>query len=276
MNINTFSDSCGAVVEGLQLASVTEQNIQALRMAFAEHGVLFFRDQQLTPEQHLEFARRFGEIVMNKFFGETDEFAEIAEVRKEPGQEMNIGGGWHTDHSYDEEPAMGSILVARELPETGGDTRFANLAAAYDALPPETKFKLLSMRAVHSNEHIYGEGGYYQATDLAPLLKGSDGVGRAIHPVVIRHPESGKHILYVNPAHTIHFENKTPEQSNDLLQELYAHVEQPQFTCRFNWLPGSVAMWDNRSTWHFADNDYQGERRLMHRVTLAGTSLRAA
>jgi len=276
MNITPFSDSCGMQVNGVQLACISDQQLQSLRLAFAEHGLLFFRDQELTPTQHLQFARRFGDIVVNKFFGELGDFPEIAEVRKEADQQTNIGGGWHTDHSYDAEPAMGSILVARELPGKGGDTRFANLASAYQALAAETKFKLLSMRAIHSNEHIYGEGGYYQATDLAPLLKGTEGVSRATHPVVIRHPESSKHILYVNPAHTIQFEGQTAEQSDPLLQELYAHVDQPQFTCQFNWLPGSIAIWDNRSTWHFANNDYDGERRLMHRITLAGTALRAA
>ena len=171
---------------------------------------------------------------------------------------------------------MGSILVARQLPETGGDTCFANLAAAYDALSPGLQKTLESMRAIHSNRHIYGENGYYRSTDLADQLGGIDSVGDATHPVVIRHPQNGRKILYVNPGHTIGFEGWDNKESFALLDYLYAHVEQPEFTCTFNWLPGSVTFWDNRSTWHFAKNDYQGQSRLMHRITLAGCKLQAA
>lgn len=276
MKISPFSRGCGAIVSELQLASMSDTELQELRNVFIEYGLLFFRNQQLAPDEHLGFARRFGEIVRNKFFRALDEYPEIAEVRKEKTQETNIGGGWHTDHSYDEEPAMGSILVARELPETGGDTCFANLAAAYDALSPGLQKTLESMRAIHSNRHIYGENGYYRSTDLADQLGGIDSVGDATHPVVIRHPQNGRKILYVNPGHTIGFEGWDNKESFALLDYLYAHVEQPEFTCTFNWLPGSVTFWDNRSTWHFAKNDYQGQSRLMHRITLAGCKLQGA
>ena len=276
MKISPFSRGCGAIVSELQLASMSDTELQELRNVFIEYGLLFFRSQQLAPDEHLGFARRFGEIVRNKFFRALDEYPEIAEVRKEKTQQTNIGGGWHTDHSYDEEPAMGSILVARELPETGGDTCFANLAAAYDALSPGLQKTLESMRAIHSNRHIYGENGYYRSTDLADQLGGIDSVGDATHPVVIRHPQNGRKILYVNPGHTIGFEGWDNKESFALLDYLYAHVEQPEFTCTFNWLPGSVTFWDNRSTWHFAKNDYQGQSRLMHRITLAGCKLQGA
>ena len=138
MQVSPF-ENCGAVVSGLQLATMTDAELNELRNAFSEHGLLFFRDQELPPEEHLRFARRFGTIVVNKFFKTTAEYPEIAEVRKEKTQQTNIGGGWHTDHSYDDEPALGSILVARTLPETGGNTHFADLAAAYDALPDSSK-----------------------------------------------------------------------------------------------------------------------------------------
>jgi taurine dioxygenase len=237
---------------------------------------LFFRDQDFSPQDHLQFAQRFGSIVVNKFFRATEQFPEIAEVRKEKEQQTNIGGGWHTDHSYDDIPAMGSILVARKLPETGGDTQFANLANAYDALSPQIKSRIENLRAVHSNKHLYGENGLYRMTDLAEHLGGMDRVGDATHPVVIMHPESGRKVLYVNPGHTIQFEGWDFAESRNLLDELYAHVTQTQFTCSFNWCPGSVTFWDNRCTWHQANNDYQGQARLMHRITLAGTALAAA
>ena len=273
MKITPFSDGCGALVGDVQLARLDDAALADLKSAFAEYGLLFFRDQDLPPEEHHRFAKRFGDIVLNKFFKPSDAHPEIAEVRKAKDQKMNIGGGWHTDHSYDEEPALGSILVARRLPDSGGDTRFANLAAAYDALSDGLKRTLEGMRAVHSNRHIYGEGGYYRKTDLAQTLGGMDRVGDATHPVVIRHPESGRKILYVNPAHTIGFEDWSRKESRVLLDYLYAHVDQPEFTCQFNWQPGSVAFWDNRSTWHFANNDYPGQERLMHRITLAGSAL---
>lgn len=269
MKITAFSEGCGAVVTDLQLANLTNDALVELRGVFAEYGLLFFRNQDLTPDQHLEFAERFGRIVINKFFKPTTEFPQIAEVRKEKTQQTNIGGGWHTDHSYDAIPAMGSILVARTLPKTGGDTQFANLAAAYDALPEDLKNRIENLRAVHSNTHLYGENGLYRLTDLSEQLGGMDRVGDATHPVVIIHPESGRKVLYVNPGHTIQFEGWDFTTSRALLDELYKHVVQPQFTCSFNWLPGSVTFWDNRCTWHQANNDYQGQARLMHRITLA-------
>lgn len=275
MKISPYSVGCGALVSDVQLAQLTDSQLAGLREAFTEYGLLFFRDQDLNPEEHLEFANRFGNIVLNKFFKPVQDFPQIAEVRKEKTQETNIGGGWHTDHSYDDIPAMGSILVARDLPEKGGDTLFANLYAAYDALSPGLKKALQSMRAVHSNKHLYGEDGYYRNTDLAEQLGGMDQVGEAIHPAVITHPESGRKALYVNPGHTIGFEGWTIEQSKTLLDSLYAHVDHPEFTCQFNWLPGSVTFWDNRCTWHFAQNDYPGEFRLMHRITLGGSPLQA-
>ncbi len=275
MQVSPF-EGCGAIVSGLQLATMTDADLTELRTAFSQHGVLFFRDQILPPKEHLRFARRFGKIVVNKFFKTTTLDPEIAEVRKEKTQQTNIGGGWHTDHSYDDEPALGSILVARTLPETGGNTHFSDLAAAYDALPEPLKKRIAGLRAVHSNTHLYGENGLYRLTDLADQLGGMDRVGDATHPVVIRHPESARKVLYVNPGHTIQFEDWDFDRSRSLLDELYAHVNQSQFTSNFNWLPGSVTFWDNRRTWHMADNDYQGQMRLMHRITLAGTGLAAA
>ena len=276
MNVTAFSENCGAVVSDLQLATMSNHELLELRALFAKYGLLFFRDQDLTPDQHLKFANRFGRIVINKFFKTTDDFPQIAEVRKETTQQTNIGGGWHTDHSYDDIPAMGSILVARRVPEIGGNTQFANLAAAYDALPTELKQRIANLRAVHSNTHLYGENGLYRLTDLSEQLGGMDRVGDATHPVVIIHPESGRRVLYVNPGHTIQIEGWDFTESRTLLDELYAHVIQPQFTCSFNWLPGSVTFWDNRCTWHLANNDYQGHARLMHRITLAGSVLTAA
>ncbi len=276
MQSKPYTEGCGVLVEGVQLAALNDSEIAAMRGLLAESGVLFLREQDLPPEEHLRFARRFGDLVKNQFFSHDEEMPDIAEVRKDPDQETNLGGGWHTDHSYDSHPAMGSILVARDLPSQGGDTCFADLGKVFADLSPGLQRTLESLEAVHCNEHVYGEKGYYQNTDLARYIGGTDAISQATHPVVVRHPESGRKLLYVNPGFTLHFVGWTPEESRPLLNYLYAQVNQPQYTCRFNWEPGSVAIWDNRSTWHYAMNDYPGEARLMHRITLAGGALDAA
>ena len=263
----------GVEAHGVDLNTIDDAGFNALRRAVADHGVLFVRDQTLTPEQHIAFARRWGPIDVNKYFPANGGYPEIAEVRKTENQQTNIGGGWHTDHSYDQVPAMGSILLARETPPTGGDTLFASLGAAFDSLSDGLKTTLRGLRAVHSADHIYSADGIYAKTDQAADLKGHDERTRAVHPVIIRHPQTGREILYVNPAFTLHFEGWTREESMPLLTYLYQVAMQDRFHCRVSWAPGSLAIWDNRSTWHLAMNDYYGHRRLMHRITISGEPL---
>lgn len=270
LEVRKTSGGCGAEVLGVDLRHLTNSQMEAVRQAYTDHGVIFFRDQSLTPDDHIAFARRWGDIVVNKFFTPSEN-PLIAEVRKEKEQTTNIGGGWHTDHSYDVEPAMGSILVARDLPEEGGDTLFANMYAAYDALSPGLKATLENMRAVHSNAHVFGAVSVYKGTDAK--FRNENLVSDATHPVVITHPASGRKALYVNPGFTVQFEGWTLQESRPLLDFLFAHATKPEFTCRFRWSSGSVAFWDNRATWHYAANDYQGHRRLMHRITIAGGPL---
>ncbi len=278
-------DGVGAEITGVDLRHVSDAEMAAIRAAFAAHGVVFFRDQSLSEEDHIAFARRWGEININRFFAAHPDHPEIAMVAKEPDQTDNIGGGWHTDHSYDREPALGSILVARELPETGGDTWFASMYAAYDTLDAATKAEIEGLRAVHSGRHIFGEGpgSYYQTSDAGAHGAGTGRIGNGsvaeqledvVHPVVITHPLSGRKALYVNPAFTVRFEGMTKEDSQSLLTRLFAHViSGSAFHHRFHWQPGSIAFWDNRSTWHWALNDYHGQRRIMHRITIDGGPL---
>jgi taurine dioxygenase len=273
MQIKPLAAQCGSEVTGIDVRAIGDAEMAAIRAALAETGVVMLRDQQLTPEDHIAFARRWGEIDVNNYFPANGGYPEIAEVRKAETQFVNIGGGWHTDHSYDPVPAMGSILVARELPPVGGDTLFASMGAAYDALSDGLKATLGGLRAVHSADHIYGHDGIYAKTDQAADLKGHDISANAIHPAVIRHPVTGRKLLYVNPAFTLYFEGWTREESQPLLQYLYSVAMREEFQCRLQWQPGSVAIWDNRSIWHFAANDYQGHRRLMHRITISGVAL---
>ena len=265
----------GAEIGGVDLGAPVPDPVMAeIRQAFGEYGVVFFRDQQLAPEQHVAFAERFGPIDINRFFATVPGHPMIAEVRKEPEQTRNIGGGWHTDHSYDEAPALGSMLYAREVPQAGGDTLFASMYAAYDALSDGLKAMLEGLRACHSSRHVFGAEAMAQRGDLNgrvgnPELATQD----AVHPVVIRHPQTGRKALYVNPGFTLRFEGWTDEESRPLLDYLFRHAVRPEFTCRFRWREDSLALWDNRSTWHFAVNDYHGERRLLHRITIQGTPL---
>ena len=273
LNSAPLSPAVGSLVENVDLKRLSDDQLAVMRGLLAERGVLFVEGQSLTPEEHIAFARRWGEIDINNYFPTDPAHPEIALVRKEKGETTNIGGGWHTDHSYDAVPAMGSILLARETPPAGGDTLFASMYAAYDGLSDGLKTTLAGLRAVHSADHVYGPQGFYANTDIAETLRGQNLKTGAVHPVVITHPVSGRKALFVNPAFTISFEGWTREESLPLLQYLYAQAMREEITCRLQWKPGSLAIWDNRITWHFAKNDYHGERRLMHRITVAGEPL---
>ena len=266
----------GAEVSGVDLNCVDEATLAELREAHAQYSVLFFRDQQLTPEAHIALAQSWGEINVNRFFTPVENYPQIAEVRKEPDQKFNIGGGWHTDHSYDQIPALGSLLYAKEVPTTGGDTLFAGCGAAFDTLSEGIKDTLRTLRAVHSSRHVFGQSAA-MPDDVTGLFTNADQATQdAVHPVVIRHPLSGREILYVNPGFTTYIEGWSIQESAPLLEFLYGHIARPEHTCRFHWQPGSLAFWDNRATWHLAVNDYHGQRRLMHRITVEGEPLAAA
>ena len=279
IRVTPFSAALGATVTGIDLSRpVSDEAMAILRAAHREHEVLFFRDQQLSPEQHIAFARRWAPIDINRFFKAAPGYPEIAEVRKEADQRTNIGGGWHTDHSYDPEPAMGSLLYARELPEIGGDTLFASMSRAFEALSPGLQRTLEGLRAVHSAQQAFSAKGHYaNSSDAGDRIGNPDGVrSDVVHPVVIRHPGSGRKVLYVNPAFTVRIDGWTQAESEPLLRFLYQHATRPEFSCRFQWAPGSMAFWDNRATWHYASNDYHGHRRLLHRITVQGEALEAA
>ena len=265
-------EGCGALIEGANLAAASDDEIAIVRRAVFEHGVAFLHDQNLGPEEHIAFAERIGPIVINRYFPKTEKYPQIAKVEKTETQTTNIGGGWHTDHSYDHEPAMGSILVALETPPHGGDTLFANMYAAYESLSDGLKRTLSNLEAIHGSAHVFGNAAAF-ANSERKEFSGSTDLPESVHPAVITHPGSGKKALYVNPGFTLRFKDWTPEESAPLLSFLYEHAAQPQFVHRFSWRPGSVAIWDNRATWHKAMNDYQGHRRLMHRITIAGERL---
>ncbi|MGB7300030.1 MAG: TauD/TfdA family dioxygenase [Burkholderiaceae bacterium] len=269
-------DGVGAYISAINLKEgLTTEQARELKRALGEYGVLFFRDQDISPEQHIAFAEQFGAININRFFASVDNYPMIAEVRKEPDQKVNIGGQWHTDHSYDIEPALGSVLLARQTPTRGGDTLFANMYTAYESLSDGMKKTLATMRAVHSSRHQFGAEANYSKEREGRLSNRDAAQQDSVHPVVITHPISGRKALYVNTAFTIRFDGWTADESEPLLKQLYEHAARPEFTHRFHWAPGSIAFWDNRATQHYALNDYQGQFRLMHRITVEGEALPA-
>lgn len=273
MKISKASAAVGAIIEDVDLKSISDDQFAEIRSAFFDHGVLFFRDQQLTPDDHIAFAKRWGGIDLNRFFARREGYPEIAEVLKEPDQQLNVGGGWHTDHSYDEIPAMGSILYALEIPPSGGDTLFASMAAAYDALDDEMKERIKDLKARHGNGHIFGEESEYRKAMGGRYVNPEQAGQSAVHPIVLTHPDSGAKGLYVNPGFTLGIVDMGPEESDALLQELYAHIMQDRFHHRHKWREGDLAMWDNRATWHYALNDYPGHRRYLNRITIEGVAL---
>lgn len=262
----------GAEIVGVDLRDLGDADFEIIRRAYVEHGVIFFRDQTISEAEHIAFARRWAPININRFLSAHPLHPEIAVLTKQATETENIGGAWHTDHSYDLVPAMGSILVARDLPPVGGNTLFASMYAAHDALPPAMQQRLSTLRAVHSARHIFGKGAAYgkERSGRVGNSDAADVLVDSVHPVVITHPLSGKKALFVNLAYTIRIEGVSAEESQSLLSDLIAHCMQPKFSYEFEWREGSIAFWDNRATWHFAKNDYHGHRREMHRITLEG------
>ncbi|NBS40252.1 MAG: TauD/TfdA family dioxygenase [Betaproteobacteria bacterium] len=272
----THSRYVGLEFKDVDLSSpLSEEETEAIRSALAQYGVVFFRDQHMSPESQLRFARQFAPIDLNRFFKPVDGYPEIAEVLKEPHQTSNIGGGWHTDHSYDEVPAMGSILLAREVPPEGGDTLFINMASVFESLSMGLQRTLEGLHAIHSAKHVFGhDGRWARRADTDGRILNPDVVpDDAKHPMVIKHPTSGRKILYVNPGFTVRIDGWTEAESKALLEYLYKEAMRPEFQCRFQWAKGSIAFWDNLVTWHYALNDYHGHRRLMHRITVSGQAL---
>ena len=270
MQVQPIAGALGAEITGVDLSrDLSDAAVAEIRRVWLEHLVIFFRDQDLPPARFLAFARRFGQPIEYPFVKGLDDFPEIIPVLKLEHEKINFGGIWHSDTTYLDVPPMASMLVAREVPPAGGDTEFANMYLAYETLSDGLKRVLDGLVAVNSSA----------AADVSRTredrLKDSARADArkeyvAAHPVVRVHPETGRRALYVNVAHTVRFEGMTEEESRPLLQYLFRQQTRPELTCRFRWRAGSLAMWDNRCAQHNAINDYQGHRRLLHRITLAG------
>lgn len=265
-----MSGAIGAEIAGVDLSeALSEHGFATLHRAFLQHQVLFFRDQHLTPDTQKAFARRFGTLYVHPYAKGLDGHPEVLPVVREAGDRgRNFGGLWHSDLTFEPEPVMGSVLAAREVPDHAGDTMFASGFAAYEALSDGLKRQLERLNAVHSANAAYSDGDLAGNSRMG--LKAAAPATEAVHPVVRVHPESGRRALFLNRLNTQRFEGWTAAESAPLLDYLCNHATRPEFTCRFRWRAGSVAFWDNRCTQHIALNDYAGQRREMHRVTIRG------
>ena len=270
LEIRPLAGAIGAEIFGVDLRELDEPTVDAIRHAWLRHLVIFFRDQRLTPAQLVAFARRIGEPIEYPFLKGLDGFPEITPVVKLEREKVNFGGIWHTDTAYLERPPMASMLLAREVPPCGGDTLFANMYLAYETLSPGMRRMLDGLIAVNSS----AKADVTKTREDRIKKDGARDDARqeyvAKHPVVRTHPETGPKALYVNRGHTLRFTGMSEAESAPLLDFLFAHQTRPEFTCRFRWEIGSLALWDNRCAQHYPLNDYHGYRRVMHRVTLAG------
>jgi taurine dioxygenase len=268
--LRRLSPAVGAEALGVDLSRPLSDSLVAdLRAAWLDAGVLFFRDQNLTSDQFLALAHRFGEVSDYPFLKGLPGHPQLTAVVKLPHETVNFGGVWHTDTAYLPAPPMATLLIAREVPPAGGDTLFASQVAAYEALTAEMKARLAPLRAV--NTSAKAEVTRTREDRMAEAERpGHATAYECVHPVVRTHPETGRKALYVNAAHTVRFDGMTEAESAPLLEFLFRHQTAEAFCCRFVWAPGSIALWDNRSVQHFPVNDYHGHRREMHRITLAG------
>ena len=275
LTIRAVAPACGADVTGVQLLDTTAAEWAEIGDALDVHGVLFVRDQRLTPDDQVALTARFGTVLRVPYITHLVEHPDVIAVLKE-ADEQNIstfGGTFHSDFSFLPEPPSLTLLYALELPSVGGDTIWSNQNAAYDALSVGMRRLLDPLRAVHTGWPHGTQGpapGSAVSRSVGMVRNDPSADREVLHPVVRVHPVTGRRALFVNPVYTQRFETMTDAESQPILQFLFAHAVRPEFTCRLRWEPGTLAIWDNRSLMHVALNDYDGSRRLLHRTTVAG------
>ena len=272
IEVHRISGALGAEILGVDIAQeLDDASIADIRSALNEHGVIFFRDQDLSPERQKAFARRFGTIFVHPNFRRADSDPEIVQIVREPHDVSVVGEEWHADTTMMEAPPMGAILYGVEVPPYGGDTIFANQALAYDALSDTMKRVIADLRGIHSDRRVAGPRPGHNARRSTKVRE--DAAWRetiSLHPIVRTHPETGRKMLFVNHSYTVGIDGMSEAESRGLLDFLLDHGHRPEFTCRFRWEKGSVAFWDNRSTKHIALNDTGPYRRVVRRVQIEG------
>ena len=271
IKVRKIAGALGAEISGIDLSQdITDDLAKKIRRVFLDNGVIFIKNQALTSQQFLNFAKKMGEPVEYPFVKGLEGFPEIIEVKKLEHEKHNFGGVWHSDTTYLDCPPMGSMLLSKEIPPYGGDTLFACQYAAYEALSGTMQRMLDGLKGISSSskadvsktreDRIKSDGNEYAPKSFTNS-----------HPLIRTHPETGRKALYVNVAHTIGIEGLTDAESAPLLSFLFEHQVKPEFTCRWVWEPNCLAFWDNRCTQHNPINDYHGFKRILHRITLEGT-----
>lgn len=263
IEVAPLTPAIGAEISGVDLGAPTTGQLEDIRSALLDYKVIFFRNQLISQEQHISFARQFGELEIHPATPRDQANPEVFKIEHGP-HSRGAENMWHSDVTWRERPSLGSILRAVEIPEVGGDTLFANMALAYDRLPEATREKIHNRMAIHDIARVFARRLKKDPEELRtqyPLVA---------HPVVRTHPETKERVVYVNQAFTSHIEDMDPQESRSLLDHLYKSAWNPEVQCRFRWQPNSIAFWDNRASQHFAASDYFPAVRRMERVTIAG------
>ena len=276
ITVHPVAGALGAEIQGANLAHLTDEVFDEIHAAWLDYQVVFFHDQHITPKQQLALAHRFGDIHHHPFMKSMDDYPDIFEIVKNENDTHTFGATWHSDQMFNPQPAKATILYAKETPDAGGDTLFASMYAAHDALSETLRKTLAGVKTWSIGDrfkHYKGKGRkdrYAGNEKMAGKVKDPGNViTEAAHPLLRTHPESGKKALYIG-SHTqtlVDFDN---EEAAPILAFLRKHAIRPEFTCRFRWQPGSMAIWDNRCVQHRALGDFTDQRRRMHRITIAG------
>ena len=283
IDVEPSGAACGATVRGVDLSgTLDEASVAAIRAAWLEHGVVAFPDQRMSIEDLERFTLALGPRGDDPFIAPIPGHAHVVEIRREPDEQAPLfAEGWHSDWSFLPVPPAGTALYGTIVPPVGGDTLFACQAAAWEALPTERQDRLRGLFGVHSARRGYARDGRYGERDRAlgrsmAIRYGDAALATRPHPIARVHPETGRTALFVSPAYTIGIEGMDAAEADLLLGELYAHQARPEFVYRHRWAPGTLLLWDNRRLVHAATGGYEGHRRLLHRVTIAERTPRAA
>lgn len=264
----------GADIHDIDLNNLSGEGQVELRQALLDHQVLFIREQSLSVTQLETVSQRFGEFGVEPYVKPMADHPHVVHVLKEAseGTPFIFGGAWHSDWSFQERPPAFTLLYGHDVPEVGGDTLFNNMYLACEWLSPAMRTMLLSLNGIHSPEFGYGPNAKHNAgLESMQIIYGEnvDHDARS-HPLITRHPETGRNVLNVNPAYTLGIEGMKAEEARPILDYLYSVATAPAFTVRMRWAPGTLAIWDNRCVWHQPVSDYFGNRREMFRTTVVG------